>query len=587
MKSGADEWENISGATSRIYVTERLKMSDNGNRYRCAVNDEDHLLHSTPASIGVLQMLPSASEIAANVTTVTAIREGQTQLALPGVPEDDYTIALKSSSDPSVIDLDGVITPSYNERVVDLVFEITRELDGTKAVTAPIRVVVPRAPSDLPGTAEEAAALLPAQIMLTPDATEFLTPEIPGGDFEVFIYSTSPAGVISEDGSVVPPVRDTNVNVVFLIVDMRSNTVTYSAPVKVTVKGRTLFALEGVTLSPGHLSLDEGDKGQFKVSFFPANTTDPKKVSYSVAPQGVVSVTAGGGYTALKSGGAVVTATSADGKHKAFCTVVVAAKVDEEDQLTAPGDLVQSLSVTPKSVKLAFGGTVKPAASVAPATAAQGNPVTWTSSDSKVAAVASDGTVSGVGEGTAKITATAGGKSASCDVTVMKPVTKLYTALSQVSLKVKSKVTLPVAAYDKDGAVTALLKWTSGKPAVAAVDAKTGKITAKKTGTAKITATALNGKKLTVTVKVVKKAKAVGKITLVKPPKTIKKGKTVRLKVKITPAGAAYKTVVFRSSKPGVVSVDKAGTLTAKKKGKAVITVKAGSKFITKAITVK
>jgi uncharacterized protein YjdB len=85
----------------------------------------------------------------------------------------------------------------------------------------------------------------------------------------------------------------------------------------------------------------------------------------------------------------------------------------------------------------------------------------------------------------------------------------------------------------------------------------------------------------------VKKAKAVKKIALVKPPKSLKVGKTVQLKLKLTPASATYSSVVFSSSKPGVVSVDKAGTLTAKKKGKASITVKVGKRFITHKITVK
>ncbi|MDR1042706.1 MAG: Ig-like domain-containing protein, partial [Clostridiales Family XIII bacterium] len=149
------------------------------------------------------------------------------------------------------------------------------------------------------------------------------------------------------------------------------------------------------------------------------------------------------------------------------------------------------------------------------------------------------------------------------------------------------KATLPVVAYDKGGAADALLAWESSKPAVATVDAQTGKVTAKKAGTAKITATALNGKKLAVTVKVVKKAKAIGKISLVKPPKTMQKGKAIQLRLKVSPAGAAYGAVVFRSSKPTVVGVDKAGTLTAKKAGKATITVKIGNRTVKHSITVK
>jgi uncharacterized protein YjdB len=259
----------------------------------------------------------------------------------------------------------------------------------------------------------------------------------------------------------------------------------------------------------------------------------------------------------------------------------------ESDAIRTPADQLQSLAVAPGSAKIEFGTSVKLTASVTPPEAATANPVAWTSSDPGVATVASDGTVRGTGEGTVSITATAGGKQAVCELTVMKPVAKILTPLKNISMKVKAAATLPVVTYDKAGAITAKLAWTSDKPTVATVDAATGKITAKKAGTAKLVAKALNGKSLTVTVKVMKKAKSIGKISLKKPPKTLKKGKTALLKLKVSPSGATYKPVVFRSSKPGVVSVDKAGTLTAKKKGKAVITIKIGKRIVTHTVTVK
>jgi uncharacterized protein YjdB len=143
-------------------------------------------------------------------------------------------------------------------------------------------------------------------------------------------------------------------------------------------------------------------------------------------------------------------------------------------------------------------------------------------------------------------------------------------------------------AYDAKGkAIKAVLEWKSSKPSVASVDEKTGKLKAKKAGTAKLTATSASGKKVTITVNVVKKAKAIKKLSLVKPPKTLKAGKTAVLRLKLSPSGATYKPIVFKSKKPSVVSVDKAGRLTANKKGKAVITVKAGSRYVRWTVTVK
>lgn len=79
---------------------------------------------------------------------------------------------------------------------------------------------------------------------------------------------------------------------------------------------------------------------------------------------------------------------------------------------------VTSVSLDKTLVELTVGGTVTLSATVMPGNASSKN-VTWSSSDSNVASV-SDGTVKGVAVGTATITATAGSKTASCAVTVVK-----------------------------------------------------------------------------------------------------------------------------------------------------------------------
>jgi uncharacterized repeat protein (TIGR02543 family) len=175
-------------------------------------------------------------------------------------------------------------------------------------------------------------------------------------------------------------------------------------------------------------------------------------------------------------------------------------------------------------------------------------------------------------------------------------VTAIRSPLKTLYLKKGKAFTPPVDFDGKDakgkvwgykGYGTApKLTWKSNKTSVATVNPATGKITAKKVGTAKITATALNGKaKITFTVKVVKKALKLKKFVLTKPPKSLAVGKTKILKVKLTSAKATGIRVTFKSSKPSVLSVDKAGKLFALKKGKAKITVKAGGKQ--KVITVK
>lgn len=118
--------------------------------------------------------------------------------------------------------------------------------------------------------------------------------------------------------------------------------------------------------------------------------------------------------------------------------------------------------------------------------------VKWSSSNTSVATVNSNGKVTAKKTGKATITATVGNETLTCSVTVKKPVisTKAFaiTAGQKRTLKVTGKA----------GKVT----WKSSKKAVATVSSK-GVVTAKKAGKAKITAS-VDGCKLTCTVTVKK-----------------------------------------------------------------------------------
>jgi hypothetical protein len=156
-------------------------------------------------------------------------------------------------------------------------------------------------------------------------------------------------------------------------------------------------------------------------------------------------------------------------------------------------------------------------------------------------------------------------------VSVKKP-TSTYV-LKGKTLQLKATV-VPAAASQK-------VTWKSSKPKVASVNTS-GKVSAKKLGKTTITATTANGKKTSITITVRSKVK---KISFVKPPKTLKRGKSKTLKVKLNPTTAKGVTLTWKSSKPKVIKVSAAGKIKALKKGKATITVKADGK--TKKITVR
>ena len=76
------------------------------------------------------------------------------------------------------------------------------------------------------------------------------------------------------------------------------------------------------------------------------------------------------------------------------------------------------------------------------------------------------------------------------------------------------------------------------------------------------------------------------KIKLNRRKLTLKKGKSFRLKVTLTPADSQDK-ITYTTSKNSVATVSSKGVITAKKKGTAKITVKSGKKSYVVTVTVK
>ena len=115
--------------------------------------------------------------------------------------------------------------------------------------------------------------------------------------------------------------------------------------------------------------------------------------------------------------------------------------------------------------------------------------LTWNSSDESVAYY-KDGTIYAAGAGTAKITASVGSVSATCDVRVVVDGGITITP-NRVSLETgNSKQLTANTTGDLKGQK---ITWRSSNPAVASVDAA-GKVRANKEGSAEITAEALGAK---------------------------------------------------------------------------------------------
>lgn len=167
--------------------------------------------------------------------------------------------------------------------------------------------------------------------------------------------------------------------------------------------------------------------------------------------------------------------------------ILSACSSDGNEPMDEPATIaVTSVSVSPESISLECGNTRQLTATISPENATA-EEITWTSSDETIATVSSDGTVTGISKGNATITATAGGKSGTCKVTVTLEVQSVEVSPATATLTSKGETIQLTATVLPEGAGEAT--WTSSDETVATVSAE-GIVTAVGEGTAIITATA-------------------------------------------------------------------------------------------------
>lgn len=244
---------------------------------------------------------------------------------------------------------------------------------------------------------------------------------------------------------------------------------------------------------------------------------------------------------------------------------------------------VSSVAISGGNFELKEGATKQLSATVSPSNATD-RAVSWKSSNTSVATVDASGTVKAVKAGTAAITATAGGKSASVSVTVkgedpVVPVQSVSISGTGVS---GGKATINVGAglnlnatISPSNATDQDVTWISSDDSIATVSS-TGAVRGVKAGMAVIMAT-VGGKSSSVIVTVkeagpVLQSVAIAGTGVANNKLTLAQNKTVQLSVKATPADASLGVVYWSSSDSSVATVDGTGKLTAKGEGMAVIT---------------
>ena len=178
--------------------------------------------------------------------------------------------------------------------------------------------------------------------------------------------------------------------------------------------------------------------------------------------------------------GAALSALSAVAMLFVGCTP----KEDPIDTNTNKEIAVTKIELDWTELTLTVGGYQPLTATVSPSNATD-KTVTWSSSNTSVATVDGNGKVTGIAAGSATITATAGGKSATCAVTVQEPNDPYQIYLtSELTLEVGDTYKLDPTVYPAGTKVT----WTTSNKAVATIS-DDSTVTAVAVGTATITGT--------------------------------------------------------------------------------------------------
>ena len=361
----------------------------------------------------------------------------------------------------------------------------------------------------------------------------------------------------------------------------------YTTDTKVTLKANVNVAKAPLSVTAKDVTIEQGQEAALDGTVKGLVGKDTAKVTYAVLGTDGKAVQS---TKNLAVGTYKIRATVEDQKNYDVTSVV-------DGTLTVNAVAATGVTVNTTALKINVGESRQVSATVAPANAADKN-VTWSSDNTAVAKVTSDGVVYAIAEGTANVTAkTANGKTATIAVTV--------STVKADSVKLNaSKVTLTSIGASKTVKATVnptnttdkTVTWSSSNKKVATVD-KNGKIVAKGNGKATITVKTADGKKATVKVTVKQATKKVvlkvGKKVVTGKTYTLKKGKKATVKATVTDAKGKKVTsgnqkITWTTSNKKVATISKSGKITAKKAGTVKITAKtADGKKVTFKVKVK
>lgn len=299
-----------------------------------------------------------------------------------------------------------------------------------------------------------------------------------------------------------------------------------TAKATVTVEAEYIH-VKGIKVTPLAAIMYSGDTLQLSETVTP-NDAYNKSVKWTSSNTSVATVNSHGVVNAIKSGVALISATTEDGKKVATSKITVKEYVSPTPVNPTPVNPtpstpqiipVSGVTITSEIKDLIVGDAMYLVAQVTPSDATNKS-VKWFSSNPDIAEVNESGMVLGKNVGTVTITVTTedGGKSASVTINVVKgneieeiPVEDIVVNTNYVEIKVNEKFTLNATVFPEN-ATNKNIIWVSSDTNVVSVDGN-GIIKGIKPGYVTVTATTENGgKSVIVDVLVKEKTSMISKI---------------------------------------------------------------------------
>lgn len=309
-------------------------------------------------------------------------------------------------------------------------------------------------------------------------------------------------------------------------------------------------SVRGVSIDQGSQTIPVGGTCQLTVTTVPADAYN-KTVTWESNNPAIASIDPSSGLvTAISSGYATITATTADGGFTDTCDITV----------TVP---VSGISLDKTRIVIYQNRSFQLTATVIPDNATNKN-VIWSTSNSSVVTVSSTGYVTSKNvNGNATITATTedGGYTATCYIIVGIPVTGVSVSPANGTIKIGEQYSLTAKISPSNPNPTVkTVTWSSSDPSVASVSS-IGVVTGIKAGTATITVKTDDGDftdQCAMTV-----IKPVTGVTVSPSSLSLPCGSTETLTVQITPADATIQDVTWSSSNANYVTVTSSGVVKA------------------------